>query len=123
MVGQAASMATEATWLANQAGEAIKSSRELIRAALRGLGWPQTYQRPAGPTRAQRPSPDKACAGRPERGLVDGTPADCLGMATRLHAGHHHMAPRGLRAKTQDKRCGRRVVNSHARHDECPSKR
>ncbi len=38
MVGQVASIAIEATRLANEAGEAIKSSREMIRAALRGLG-------------------------------------------------------------------------------------
>ncbi len=108
MVGQAASVATEATWLANEAGEAIKSSRELIRADLRGLGVASDISEASGPTRAQQPPPDKACAGGPEHGLDDGTPADCLG---------------GLRAKTQDKRDGRRVVNPHARHDECPSKR
>ncbi len=52
--------------------------------------------------------------------MDDGTPADCLGVAACLHAGHHRVAPRGLRAKTQDKRSGRRAVNSHARHDERP---
>ncbi len=49
MVGQAASVATEATRLANKAGETIKSSREVIRVALRGLGVAQTSQRPAAP--------------------------------------------------------------------------
>ncbi len=38
MVGQSASLATEAHRLANNAGEVIKSSRETIKAALRGLG-------------------------------------------------------------------------------------
>jgi hypothetical protein len=38
MVGQTASVTTEATRLADEAGEAIKSSWESIRAALRGLG-------------------------------------------------------------------------------------
>jgi hypothetical protein len=38
MVGQVASIAIEATRLTSDAGEAIKSSREMIRAALRGLG-------------------------------------------------------------------------------------
>jgi hypothetical protein len=55
MVGQAASVATEATRLANEAGEAIKSSRELIRAALRGLGVASDISEASGPTRAQRP--------------------------------------------------------------------
>jgi hypothetical protein len=57
MVGQAASVATEATRLANEAGEAIKSSRELIRAALRGLGVASDISEASGPTRAQRPPP------------------------------------------------------------------
>ncbi len=34
--------------------------------------------------------------------------------AARLHAGHHRVA--------QDKGSRRRIVNSHARHDECPGK-
>jgi hypothetical protein len=54
MVGQAASVATEATRLANEAGETIKSSRELIRAALRGLGVASDISEASGPTRAQR---------------------------------------------------------------------
>ncbi len=122
MVGQAASMATEATRLADQAGEAIKSSRELIRAALRGLGVDWTYQRPAAPLELSGP-PDKARDGGPEHGLGDGTPAGCLSVAARLHAGHHRVASRGLHAKTQDEGDGGRVVNPYARHDECPSKR
>jgi hypothetical protein len=57
MVGQAANVATEATRLANKAGEAIKASRELIRAALRGLGMASDISEASGPTRAQRPPP------------------------------------------------------------------
>jgi hypothetical protein len=52
MVGQAASVATEATRLANEAGEAIKSSRELIRTALRGLGVASDISEASGTTRA-----------------------------------------------------------------------
>jgi hypothetical protein len=122
MVGQAASVATEATRLANEAGEAIKSSRELIRAALRGLGVASDISEASGPTRAQRPPPDKARAGGPRRGLDDEIPADCFGMAAHLHAGYYRMAPRELHAKAQDRRGGRRVVNPHARPDGCPSK-
>jgi hypothetical protein len=51
LVGQAASVATEATRLANEAGEAIKSSRELIRAALRGLGVASDISETNGPPR------------------------------------------------------------------------
>jgi hypothetical protein len=55
MVGQVASIAIEATRLANKAGEAIKSSREMIRAALRGLGAALNISEASGHTRAQRP--------------------------------------------------------------------
>jgi hypothetical protein len=63
MVGQAASVAMEATRLANEAGEIIKSSREVIRAALRGLGVASDISEASGPTRAQRPPPGEALAG------------------------------------------------------------
>jgi hypothetical protein len=63
MVGQAASVATEATRLANEAGEAIKSSRELIRAALRGLGVASDISEASGPIRAQRPPPTRPVLG------------------------------------------------------------
>ncbi len=63
MVGQAASVATEATRLADEAGEAIKSSRELIRAALRGLGVASDISEASGPTRAQRPPPTRPVLG------------------------------------------------------------
>ncbi len=63
MVGQAASVATEATWLADEAGEAIKSSQELIRAALRGLGVASDISEASDPTRAQRPPPTRPVMG------------------------------------------------------------
>ncbi len=53
MVGQVASIAIEATRLANEAGEAIKSSREMIRAVLIGLGAASDISEVSGPTRAQ----------------------------------------------------------------------
>jgi hypothetical protein len=63
MVGQAASIATEATRRANEAGEVIKSSREVIRAALRGLGVASDISEASGPTRAQRPPPARPVMG------------------------------------------------------------
>jgi hypothetical protein len=63
IVGQAASVAVEATRLANEAGEAIKTSWEMIRVALRGLGAASDISEASGPTRAQRPPPYKACDG------------------------------------------------------------
>jgi hypothetical protein len=57
MLGQSACVATEATRLADEASEAIKSSRELMRAALRGLGVASDISEASGPTRAQRPPP------------------------------------------------------------------
>jgi hypothetical protein len=63
MVGQSASVATEATRLADEANEAIKSSRELIRAALRGLGVASDISEASGPTRAQQPHPTRPVVG------------------------------------------------------------
>ncbi len=63
MVGQVASIAVEATRLANEAGEAIKSSREVIRAALRGLAAASDISEASGPTRAQWPPPTKPVMG------------------------------------------------------------
>jgi hypothetical protein len=52
-VGQSASVATEATRLADEASEAIKSNRESIRAALRGMGVASDISEASSPTRAQ----------------------------------------------------------------------
>jgi hypothetical protein len=63
IVGQSASVAIEVTWLADEASEAIKSSRESIRAALRGLGVALDISEASGPTRAQRPPPTRPVVG------------------------------------------------------------
>jgi hypothetical protein len=63
MVGQAASIAVEAARLANEAGEAIKLSREVIRAALRGLGAASDISEVSSPTRAQRSPPTRPMLG------------------------------------------------------------
>jgi hypothetical protein len=57
IVGQSASMATEATRLVDEAGEAIKANRESLRAALRGLGVASDISEASGPTWAQHPPP------------------------------------------------------------------
>jgi hypothetical protein len=100
MVGQAASIATEANRLASDAGEAIKSSQETIKAALRGLGAASDISEVSGPTRVLRPPPrhDKACTGRPECGVGDSGPAGSIRVATLLHASHDCLAPPGIRA-------------------------
>jgi hypothetical protein len=54
MVGQPADVATEAARLASEACDAIKASRELIRAALRELGAASDISEASGPVRAQR---------------------------------------------------------------------
>ncbi len=68
MVGEVVSIAIGATRLASEAGEAIKSSREMIRPALRGLGAASDISEASGPTRAQRPPP----SGPAMRGLNAG---------------------------------------------------
>jgi hypothetical protein len=92
MVGQAASIATEANRLASRAGEAIKSSREMIKAALRGLGADSDISEISGPTRAQRPPPSRPVLGDLNRDGRQGV--------GRLHRGGHPFArqlrPRGL---------------------------
>ncbi len=50
-VGQPSSIATEATRLANEAGDAIKASREAIRAALREMGAASDISEVSGPVR------------------------------------------------------------------------
>ncbi len=121
-VGQVASIAMEATRLANEAGEAIKSSREVIRAALRGLGAASDISEASGPTRVQRPPPGRACAGGLERRLGGRIPAGCLGVAARLHAGHYRVAPPEYRTEAQDGRRGRGAVDPPARPNGCSSK-
>ncbi len=63
MVGQAASIATEANRLASNAGEAIKSSWETIKAALRGLGAASDISEVSGPTSAPWPPPTRPVLG------------------------------------------------------------
>ncbi len=53
VVGQPASVATEATRLASEACDAIKTSRESIRAALREMGAASDISEASGPTRAR----------------------------------------------------------------------
>jgi hypothetical protein len=63
MVGQSANLATEAHELASKAGEAIKVSRETIKAALRGMGAASDISEASGPTRAPRPPPARPAIG------------------------------------------------------------
>jgi hypothetical protein len=53
MMNQSAGVAMEASRLANEACDAIKTSREAIRAALRELGVASDISEASGPTRAQ----------------------------------------------------------------------
>jgi hypothetical protein len=62
-VGQPASLATEAHELASEAGEAIRASREMIKAALRGMGAASDISEASGPTGALRPPPARPALG------------------------------------------------------------
>jgi hypothetical protein len=79
MVGQAASVAVEATRLANEAGEAIKTSQEMIRVALRGLGAASDISEASGPARAQRPPPTRPVMGDLDPNWAGGPRAAALG--------------------------------------------
>jgi hypothetical protein len=81
MVGQVASVAIEATRLASEAGEAIKASREMIRAALRWLGVASDISEASGPTRAQQPPPSGPALGGLNAGWVAGSRPAASGWA------------------------------------------
>jgi hypothetical protein len=60
VMNQSAGVAMEASRLAGEACDAIKASREAIRAALRELGAASDISEASGPTRAQwRPRRDQ----------------------------------------------------------------
>jgi hypothetical protein len=65
-VGQPASVATEATRLASEACDAIKMSRESIRAALREMGAASDISEASGPIRSQPLLPERPAMGRLE---------------------------------------------------------
>jgi hypothetical protein len=120
VVDQPADVAMEVTRLASEACDAIKASRESIRAALRELGAASDISEASGPVRAQLPP-----AGRPVVGCIDpewaagSRPAatswfqrpppeagsrECgTEMATGVHTGHHSVAPCRTSDKAQDK--------------------
>jgi hypothetical protein len=122
MVGQVVSIAIEATRLASEAGEAIKSSREMIRAALRGLGAASDISEASGPTRAQRPPPPSGpVLGGSNAGWAAGSRPAASGWVPFSMPAATAWPPPGLRAKTQDGRHRRRAVDPHARPNGCPS--
>jgi hypothetical protein len=65
-VGQHSGIATEATRLASEAGEAIKASRESIRTALREMGAASDISEASGPVR-----PPPMASGRPAVGRLE----------------------------------------------------
>jgi hypothetical protein len=125
VVGQPAGVAMEVTRLAGEACNAIKASRESIRAPLRELGAasdPRSQRTHQGPATALGETSD----GEHRPGVGGGVPTSGPSMvseATSAHAGRHSVAPHGPPAKAQDKGRGWRTVGSHAGYDERPSKR
>jgi hypothetical protein len=149
-VGQPASVSTEATRLASEACDAIKMSRESIRAALREMGPASDISEASGPVREA--GNGKAGTGREEaggphvvpaapplsgldnrasarRGRVAATSSPHQGnrrergdhLATTTHSRSLGVASGGDPAEAQDRGGGRGVVGPHERHDECPS--
>ncbi len=98
-----ADKATEATRLASEACEAIKASRESIRAALREFGAASDISEANGPVRAQLPlpgqpvvgciDPEWAAASWFQRPPPEGSGERRTEVATDAHAGHHSLAP------------------------------
>jgi hypothetical protein len=65
-VGQPSGIATEATRLASEAGDAIKASRESIRAALREMGAASDISEASGPARPPPVTSGRLAVGRLE---------------------------------------------------------
>jgi hypothetical protein len=65
-VGQPSGIATEATRMANEAGDAIKASRESIRTALREMGAASDISEASGPARLPPPASGRLAVGRLE---------------------------------------------------------
>jgi hypothetical protein len=84
MVGQSASLATEARELASEAGEAIKASRD--GSGLRHIGGQRPHQ---GPTSTS----NETCNGEPGCRMGTKKPASSLGLVLAEHAGYDHVAP------------------------------
>jgi hypothetical protein len=150
-VGQPSGIATEATRLASEAGDAIKASRESIRAALREMGAASDISEASGPARLQPAAQERPAMGRlepavrrptapppggaqrpPPREWVAEPPFarsewdDLRGPRRRLgaaaHAHDRNVAPGGVKAKASDRGGGRGVVGSDEGHDERPRK-
>ncbi len=137
-VGQPADVAMEATRLAGEACDAIKTSRESIRAALRELGAASDISEASGPTRARPQQQERPAMGRldsaghqPAASMWSQRPPPPKGdhrecrtqVAPNAHTGRLSVAPRGIPAKTQDEGVGQGIVGPHAGHDERPGER
>ncbi len=149
VVDQSADVAIEATRLAGEACNAIKASRESIRAALRELGAASDISEASGPTRAQLPpsarpvlgniDPEWAMGSRPAAPAWFQRPPQARPAAGNAEPGWAAEArpvasgwppvhtpattawpPHGTSAEAQDKGSGRRTVGPHAGYDERP---
>ncbi len=81
MMDQSAGVAVEAARLANEACDAIKASRESIRAALRELGAASDISEASGPTRAQWPTAARPVVGNVDPGWAAGARPAAAGWA------------------------------------------
>jgi hypothetical protein len=93
VVGQPANLATEANQLACKAGEAIKVSRETIKAALRGMGTASDISEASGPTRGPAPASGEACTREPGCRMGTEESASSPDMASAEHTNYDHVAP------------------------------
>jgi hypothetical protein len=132
-VGQPASVATEATRLADEACENIRVSRELIRAALRDMGAASDISEASGPVRPRHAAPGGSFVGRrpavplptwPQRPPPrewEQRPPPCKdkpgrhggGLGSPVHTGQPAMDVGGVSAATKDKGGGQRADDPH----------
>jgi hypothetical protein len=95
-MGQPASVAMEATRLANEACDAIKVSRESIRAALREMGAASDISEASGPVRSQPMPSERPLMGRLEpAGRRPAGPAPTWPQRPPPESGQQDPSPRG----------------------------
>jgi hypothetical protein len=86
MLDQSAGVAMEATRLAGEACDAIKASRESIRAALRGMGAASDISEASGPTGTRGPPPMRPVVGNIDPQWATGTRSAASGWAQQQSA-------------------------------------
>jgi hypothetical protein len=122
VVGQPANLTTEAHEIASEAGEAIKASRETIKAALRGMGAASDISEASGPAGAPCPPPARPALGSLAAAWAPrGQPINPAWPPQSTPTTTTWPPPR-VGAKAKNRRRRQRIGCPHARADGRPGK-